>query len=182
MTVLVPADATETEQAIRAAVNIKGPVYIRLGRLALPVLFDESYKFEVGKANTIREGSDVTVIACGLMVGLAVEAADQLAGENIKVRVINMGTVKPIDREAIVKAAAETRAIVTAEEHNIIGGLGSAVAEVLAQTSPVVQEMVGIKDTFGESGPPAELLEKYGLTTKEVVAAVKRAIERKTKI
>lgn len=181
MTVLVPADATETEQAIRAAVNIKGPVYIRLGRLALPVLFDESYKFEVGKAHTVREGSDVTVIACGLMVGPAVEAADQLAGENIKVRVINMGTVKPIDREAIVNAAAETGAIVTAEEHNIIGGLGSAVAEVLAQTVPVVQEMVGIKDTFGESGPPAELLEKYGLTAKEVAAAVKRAIERKTK-
>lgn len=181
MTVLVPADATETEQAIRAAVNINGPVYIRLGRLALPVLFDETYKFAVGKANIVREGSDVTVIACGLMVGPAIEAADQLADENIKVRVINMGTVKPIDRDAIVKAAAETGAIVTAEEHSIIGGLGSAVAEVLTQTQPVVQEMVGIKDTFGESGPPAELLEKYGLTAKEVAAAVKRAIERKTR-
>lgn len=181
MTVLVPADATETEQAIRAAVDIKGPVYIRLGRLALPVLFDESYKFEIGKANTVREGSDVTVIACGLMVGPALEAADQLAGQNIKVRVINMGTVKPIDREAIVKAATETGAIVTAEEHSIIGGLGSAVAEVLAQTVPVVQEMVGIKDTFGESGPPVELLEKYGLTANEVAAAVKRAVGRKSK-
>ena len=179
MTVLVPADATETVQAVRAAVKINGPVYIRLGRLALPVLFNDSYEFEVGKANTIREGSDVTVLACGLMVGPAIEAADKLAGENIKVRVINMGTVKPIDREAIVKAATETGAIVTAEEHNIIGGLGSAVAEVLAQTVPVVQEMVGIKDTFGESGSPAQLLEKYGLTAMDVAAAVKRVIERK---
>lgn len=180
MTVLVPADATETEQAIRAAVSIKGPVYIRLGRLALPVLFDESYRFAIGKANTVREGSDATVIACGLMVGQALEAAEQLAVENIKVRVINMGTVKPIDREAIVKAATETRAIVTAEEHSIIGGLGSAVAEVLAQTVPVVQEMVGVQDTFGESGPPQELLEKYGLTAKDIVVAVKKAITRKS--
>lgn len=180
MTVLVPADATETEQAVRAAVAMQGPVYLRLGRLALPVLFDESYKFEVGKANTVREGSDVTVIACGLMVGPAIEAAEQLAAENIKVRVINMGTLKPIDRDVIVKAAQETGAIVTAEEHSIIGGLGSAVAEVLVQTQPAVQEMVGIKDTFGESGVPAELLEKYGLTTREVVAAIRRAIARKS--
>lgn len=179
MTVLVPADATETEQAVRAAVAMQGPVYLRLGRLALPVLFDESYKFEVGKANTVREGSDVTVIACGLMVGPAIEAAEQLAAENIKVRVINMGTLKPIDRDVIVKAAQETGAIVTAEEHSIIGGLGSAVAEVLVQTQPAVQEMVGIKDTFGESGVPTELLEKYGLTTREVVAAIRRAIARK---
>ncbi|MDT3699126.1 MAG: transketolase family protein [Thermincola sp.] len=182
MTVLVPADATETEKAVRAAVAMQGPVYLRLGRLALPVLFDESYKFEVGKANTVREGSDVTVIACGLMVGPAIEAAEQLAAENIKVRVINMGTLKPIDRDVIVKAAQETGAIVTAEEHSIIGGLGSAVAEVLVQTQPAVQEMVGIKDTFGESGVPAELLEKYGLTTREVVAAIRRAIARKAKI
>lgn len=182
MTVIIPADATETELAVRAAVDIKGPVYIRLGRLGLPVLFDENYKFEAGKAATIREGSDVTVIACGLMVGPAVEAADRLAEENVRVRVINMHTVKPIDRDAVVKAARETKAIVTAEEHSIIGGLGSAVAEVLVQTVPVAQEMVGIKDTFGESGTPAELLEKYGLTARDIVAAVKRVIERKTKI
>lgn len=182
MTVIVPADGTETEQAIRAAVEMKGPVYIRLGRLGLPVLFDENYKFEIGKAVTVREGSDVTVIACGLMVGPALEAADQLAQENIKVRVVNMPTIKPIDREAIVQAAKETKAIVTAEEHNIIGGLGSAVAEVLTETVPVVQEMVGVKDTFGESGPPAELLEKYGLTAKDVVAAVRKVIERKNNL
>ena len=182
MTVIVPADGTETEHAIRAAVDFKGPVYIRLGRLALPVLFDETYKFEIGKAVTVREGTDATVIACGLMVGPAIEAADQLSQENIKVRVINMSTVKPVDREAIVKAAEETKAIVTAEEHNVIGGLGGAVAEVLAQTVPVVVEMVGVKDTFGESGPPAELLEKYGLTAKDVVIAVKKVIARKTRL
>ncbi len=182
MTVIVPADGTETEQVIKAAVEMNGPIYIRLGRLALPIIFDENYKFEVGKAVTVKEGSDVTVIACGLMVGPAIEAAEQLAGENIKVKVINMATIKPIDRDAIVQAAKETKAIVTAEEHNIVGGLGSAVAEVLAQTVPVVQEMVGVKDTFGESGAPTELLEKYGLTAKDIVTAVKRAIERKTSL
>lgn len=181
MTVLVPADGTETEQVIRAATGVKGPVYIRLGRLALPVLFDENYKFEIGKANTVRDGSDVTVIACGLMVGPALEAAEQLSQENIQVRVINMASVKPIDREAIIKAAKETKAIVTAEEHSIIGGLGGAVAEVLTESIPVVQERVGVKDTFGESGTPAELLVKYGLTSKEIIQAVKKVIERKTK-
>jgi transketolase len=181
MTVIIPADGIETELAVKAAVAYKGPVYLRLGRLALPVLFDDSYKFEIGKANMVREGSDVTVIACGLMVGPALEAADKLAGENIGVRVINMHTIKPIDREAIEKAARETKAIVTAEEHNIIGGLGSAVAEVLTATVPVVQEMVGVKDTFGESGPPAELLEKYGLNANAIVEAVKKVILRKTK-
>lgn len=180
MTVIVPADATETEMAVNAAVKINGPIYLRLGRLALPVLFDENYRFEVGRANTIRDGSDVTVIACGLMVGEALQAAEHLSAENISVRVINMHTVKPIDRDAVVKAARETKAIVTAEEHNIIGGLGSAVAEVLTGTFPVVQEMVGVKDTFGESGVPAALLEKYGLTAKDIVNAVKRVIERKT--
>lgn len=179
MTIIVPADGTETELAVKAAVNIKGPVYLRLGRLGLPVLFGEDYRFEIGKANTIRDGSDATVIACGLMVGPALEAADQLAGENIHIRVVNMHTIKPIDREAIVKAAKDTRAIITAEEHNIVGGLGSAVAEVLVGTVPVVQEMVGVKDTFGESGTPAELLEKYGLTAKDIVAAVKKALARK---
>jgi len=179
MTIIVPADGTETELAVKAAVNIKGPVYLRLGRLGLPVLFGEDYRFEIGKANTIRDGSDAAVIACGLMVGPALEAADQLAGENIHIRVVNMHTIKPIDREAIVKAAKDTRAIITAEEHNIVGGLGSAVAEVLVGTVPVVQEMVGVKDTFGESGTPAELLEKYGLTAKDIVAAVKKALARK---
>ena len=179
MTVIVPADATETEKAVKAAVEIRGPVYLRLGRLALPVLFDENYCFELGKAAVLREGQDVTVIACGLLVGPAMEAADILAEENISTRVINMHTIKPIDRDAIVQAARETKAVVTAEEHSIIGGLGSAVAEVLVQTVPVPQEMVGIKDTFGESGSPAELLEKYGLTANGIITAVKKALERK---
>lgn len=179
MHVIVPADGTETAQVIEAAAALKGPVYIRLGRLALPVLFDENYKFEIGKANTVKEGTDAAIIACGLMVGPAIEAAEQLEQENIKVKVINMASIKPIDAQAIINAAKETGAIVTAEEHNIIGGLGSAVAEVLAQSHPTVQEMVGVKDTFGESGVPAELLDKYELNAAAVVAAVKKAIARK---
>lgn len=179
MTVIVPADGTETEKAIRTAVEIKGPVYIRLGRLGLPVLFDENYQFTVGKATLLQDGKDVTIIACGLMVGPALEAAAELAKEGIKARVLNMHTVKPIDQDAIAAAARETGAIVTAEEHSIIGGLGSAVAEVLAETAPAPMERVGVRDTFGESGPPAELLEKYGLTAGDIVAAVKRVMERK---
>lgn len=179
MTVIVPADGTETDKAIRAAVGIKGPVYIRLGRLGLPVIFDENYQFTVGKATQLQEGKDVTIIACGLMVGQAQEAAAELAKEGIAARVLNMHTIKPVDKEAIAAAARETGAIVTAEEHSIIGGLGSAVAEVLAETTPVPMERVGVKDTFGESGPPAELLEKYGLTAREIAAAVKRVLGRK---
>jgi len=179
MTVIVPADAVETEKAVEAAIEVKGPVYLRLGRLGLPVLFDENYRFEVGRAVTLREGSDVTVIACGLMVGQAVEAAEMLAGENISARVINMHTIKPIDRDIIIKAARETGAVVTAEEHSIIGGLGSAVAEVLVQSEPVPQEMVGVRDTFGESGPPSELLQKYGLMAGDIAAAAKKVMGRK---
>lgn len=179
MTVIVPADAVETEKAVEAAIEVKGPVYLRLGRLGLPVLFDEKYRFEVGRAVTLREGSDVTVIACGLMVGQAVEAAEMLAGENISARVINMHTIKPIDRDIIIKAARETGAVVTAEEHSIIGGLGSAVAEVLVQSEPVPQEMVGVRDTFGESGPPSELLQKYGLMAGDIAAAAKKVMGRK---
>lgn len=181
MTVIVPADATETEKAIRAAVEIKGPVYIRLGRLGLPVLFDDSYNFTVGKAYTLQDGKDVTIIACGLMVEPARDAAAELAKAGIQARVLNMPTIKPIDRDAITAAARDTGAIVTAEEHSIIGGLGSAVAEVLAENVPAPLERVGVKDTFGESGKPAELLEKYGLTAEEIVTAVKRVLERKKK-
>jgi transketolase len=179
MTVIVPADAVETEKAVEAAVEIKGPVYLRLGRLGLPAVFDENYRFEVGKAAVVKEGSDVTIIACGLLVGQAVEAAEALAGENISARVINMHTIKPIDRDVIIKAARETGAVVTAEEHSIIGGLGSAVAEVLVQSEPVPQEMVGVSDTFGESGPPTELLQKYGLMAGDIAAAAKKALARK---
>ncbi len=179
MTVIVPADGTETEKAVRAAVELKGPVYIRLGRLGVPVIFDDNYQYTVGKAVTLQDGKDVTVIACGLMVGPAQEAAAALANEGIRARVLNMHTVKPVDKDAIVAAARETGAVVTAEEHSIIGGLGSAVAEVLAETVPVPMERVGVMDTFGESGKPAELLEKYGLTAKDIVRAVKKVLARK---
>lgn len=179
MTLIVPADATETAAAVRAAVAVNGPVFLRLGRLGVPVIFDDGYKFELGKSVTLKEGNACTVIACGLMTGVALEAWELLHLEGIDVRVINMATIKPIDRDAIVKAAQETGAIVTAEEHSILGGLGSAVAEVVVETNPVPMERVGIKDTFGESGTPTELLEKYGLTAKDIVAAVKRAIGRK---
>ncbi len=176
MTVLVPADGIETEQMILEAANYNGPMYVRLGRSAVPTLFDENYKFEIGKGCVVREGNDATIIACGIMVNEAIIAHEALKSEGINVRVINMSTIKPIDKEIIVKAAKETKAIVTAEEHNIIGGLGSAVSEVVGEECPVVVKKVGVKDTFGESGTPAELLEKYGLTSKDIAKAVKEAI------
>lgn len=179
MTVLVPADAEETTQVIRAAAAYHGPVYIRLGRLALPVLFDTDYKFEIGKANVIREGKDIAVIANGLMVVEALKAANVLSTEGIEVTVVNCASVKPIDQETIVKAARNTGAVVTAEEHNIIGGLGSAVAEVLVENYPVPMTRVGVRDVFGESGRPDELLVKYHLTAQDIVAAVKETIKRK---
>lgn len=179
MTVLVPADGVETEGAIKAALEIKGPVYIRLGRLAVPQVNADDYSFQLGKAVKLREGKDVTVIALGLMVHLALEAAELLAGQGIQVRVLNMPTIKPLDLAAITQAAQETGAIVTAEEHSIIGGLGGAVAEALAESVPVPMERVGVKDTFGESGTPQALLEKYGLTSAAIVAAVEKVIGRK---
>ena len=175
MTVLVPADGIETEQMILEAANYNGPMYVRLGRSAVPTLFDENYKFEIGKGCVVREGNDATIIACGIMVNEAIIAHEALKSEGINVRVINMSTIKPIDKEIIVKAAKETKAIVTAEEHNIIGGLGSAVSEVVGEECPVVVKKVGVKDKFGESGTPAELLEKYGLTSKYIAKAVKEA-------
>jgi len=179
MTVIVPADAEETRQAVNLAAEMNGPVYLRLGRPGVPVLFDENYKFAVGKAVTVAEGTKATVIATGIMVGIALEAAEMLRGEGIDVRVLNMATIKPIDREAIITAAKETGAIVTAEEHNVIGGLGSAVAEVIGESCPVPLMRVGVQDTFGESGKPDALLEKYGLTAGNIVAAVKTVIARK---
>jgi len=179
LTVVVPADGTETELAVQAAAAIDGPVYLRLGRLGVPVLFDESYRFEIGKANQVRDGGDVTVIANGIMVSTALEAAEELAAKGIQARIINMHTVKPLDKEAVVRAARETGAIVTAEEHSIIGGLGSAVAEVLVEELPVPMERVGIMDVFGESGLPNELLEKFGLTKDYVIKAVERVMKRK---
>lgn len=179
MTVLSPADAIETEKMLEAAMTIEGPVYIRLGRSDVPVLFDESYHFELGKASMMKSGSDVTIIATGLMVALAMEAADQLKEEGISAQVINMGSIKPIDVDAIKQAALTTGAIVTAEEHSIIGGLGGAVAEVLGDEAPVPLERVGVKDLFGQSGKVTPLMEKYGLTANAIVAAAKKALSRK---
>lgn len=179
MTVIVPADAEETRQAVQVAAEMKGPVYIRLGRPGVPILFDNDYKFAIGKAVTVAEGNEATIVAAGIMTGIALEAAAILDSEGIRVRVLNMGTIKPIDREALIAAAKETGAIVTAEEHNIIGGLGSAVAEVIGESCPVPIKRIGVQDTFGESGTPDALLEKYGLTAKNIAAAVKTVMARK---
>ena len=179
MTVIVPADATETEKAVRAAVDYHGPVYIRLGRMALPVLFDQRYPFQIGRAVVLREGRDLTLIANGIMVAEALIAAEELEARGIQAGVFNMATVKPIDREAIIAAARASGAIVTAEEHSIIGGLGSAVAEVLAEECPVPLVRVGIQDTFGESGHPDELLPKYGLTAADLGTAAEKVLARK---
>ncbi|MCI6458619.1 MAG: transketolase family protein [Terrisporobacter sp.] len=177
MTVLVPADGVEAEKMIFAAAEFNGPMYVRLGRSAVPTLFNEDYNFEIGKGVVLKEGNDATIIACGMMVNEAILAADMLKEENINVRVINMSTIKPIDTELIIKAAKETKAIVTAEEHSIIGGLGSAVSEVVSENCPIIVKKVGINDCFGESGTPAELLEKYGLTAKHIVEKVKEAMQ-----
>lgn len=179
MTVIVPADGVEAEKVIFKIADYYGPVYVRLGRSGVPVIFDESYEFEIGKGIEIKEGNDATVIACGIMVNEAMKAYEILKEEGINLRVINMPTIKPIDKDIIIKAAKETGAIVTAEEHSIIGGLGSAVAEVLVENNPVPVKMVGVKDTFGESGTPGALLEKYGLTSKEIVEAVKELVKNK---
>lgn len=177
MTVLVPADGVEAEKMIFAAAEFNGPMYVRLGRSAVPTLFNEDYNFEIGKGVVLKEGNDATIIACGMMVNEAILAAEMLKEENINVRVINMSTIKPIDTELIIKAAKETKAIVTAEEHSIIGGLGSAVSEVVSENCPTIVKKVGINDCFGESGTPAELLEKYGLTAKHIVEKVKEAMQ-----
>ncbi|MBP2640586.1 MAG: dxs 3 [Firmicutes bacterium] len=179
MTVIVPADAAETSGAIEFAVKHQGPVYIRLGRMAVPDLFGADYQFELGRASQLREGADVTLIACGLMTAAALEAAELLKADGVEARVLNMATIKPIDAQAIMKAAKDTGAIVTCEEHSIYGGLGSAVAEVLMEHAPAPAERVGILDTFGESGTPAALLKKYKLTAADIVAAAKRVIARK---
>ncbi|HWR62100.1 MAG TPA: transketolase family protein [Clostridia bacterium] len=180
MTVISPADAVETRHAIKAAIEHDGPVYIRLGRLGVPVIFDESnYKYELGKGITLSEGSDVTIIATGLMVHAALEAKDALRQEGINARVIDLHTIKPIDVDIIIKAARETGAIVTAEEHNIIGGLGSAVAEVVSESYPVPVLRLGVQDKFGKSGKPEALLEMYGLTAANIVARAKEALKLK---
>ncbi|MBN3033887.1 MAG: transketolase family protein [Candidatus Saganbacteria bacterium] len=179
MTVVVPADAVETEKTIRAAVKYYGPMYVRLSRPKTPVLHPADYDFQIGKGEVMRPGSDLTIIACGTMVAPALEAAAALGQEGLKARVVNLHTIKPLDKELIVRCAGETGAIVTAEEHSIIGGLGGAVAEVVAENAPVPLIRVGLKDVFGESGKPEELLVKYGLTAREIGAAARAALERK---
>ncbi|MGB9661757.1 MAG: transketolase family protein [Moorellaceae bacterium] len=179
MTVIVPADATETRQAVFAAAEHEGPVYIRLGRMSVPVLYGEDYRFRLGKAHWLRQGRDVTIIACGYMVALALEAARNLEAQGYAVGVVNMSTIKPLDRETVLEAARESGAIVTAEEHSIIGGLGSAVAEVLSEEFPVPVRRVGLRDTFGESGSPEELLTKYGLTVADLEKNVKEVLLQK---
>ena len=179
MTVVVPADEKETNAVIEWAAAYEGPVYVRLGRAGVDDVSPEEYTFTPGKSTQLIDGSDVTIIACGALGGPAVEASKALQNNGISARVINMASIKPIDVDAIVKAASETGAIVTAEEHNILGGLGSAVAEVIVAHKPVPVEFVGVQDTFGESGTPTELMTKYGLTTDDIVNAVNRVVARK---
>ncbi len=180
MTIINPADDIETRAAVIAAANYDGPVYMRFGRLAVPRIFDEDYKFEWGKAVVLNEGADVTICATGLMVGEAIEAQKILAEQGISAEVINVHTIKPLDTETILASAAKTGAIVTAEEHNIIGGLGSAVAEAVCEngkTVPVVR--LGVNDVFGKSGPAVELLHIYGLDAQNIVEKAKQAISMK---
>lgn len=179
MTILNPADAVEAKKAVRAAVEMDGPVYLRFGRLAVPVITKESEPFVIGKGNQLTEGTDVTIVATGLMVNEALIAADILKTKGVSARVINMACIKPIDKDILVKAARETGALVTAEEHNIIGGLGSAVAEVLSEALPVPVLRVGVEDTFGRSGPAVELLKLYGLTAEHIVEKALAAVAMK---
>ncbi len=180
MTVINPSDAVEAAGALKAALQTDGPFYIRFGRYAVPVVHDEStYTFEIGKGEVIADGADVTVINSGMFLPNAKEAAEMLAAEGISVRIINMPTVKPLDTELIAKAAAETGAIVTVEEHNVIGGLGSAVAECVCETAPVPVVRMGVNDTFGRSGKVPPLLEAYGLTTAVLVEKIRAALALK---
>ncbi|MBR0399719.1 MAG: transketolase family protein [Mogibacterium sp.] len=173
MKVIVPADAASTKKLMTEEFGVEGPAYFRLGRSGVPAVYSEDAELEVGKGVVLREGNDVAIIACGIMVSAALEAAELLHSEDIEARVIDMHTIKPLDEEMIVRAASECGKIVTAEEHSVIGGLGGAVAEVTAQKCPCRIAMVGQHDVFGESGKPAELLKKYGMTADDIVAAVK---------
>ncbi len=180
MTIINPADNIETRAAVLAAAEFEGPVYMRFGRLAVPRIFDESYKFEWGKAVVLNEGTDVTICATGLMVSEAIEAKKILAEEGISAEIINVHTIKPLDVDTILKSAAKTGAIVTAEEHNIIGGLGSAIAEAVCENAkPVPVLKVGVNDKFGRSGPAVEMLHIYGLDAQNIVEKAKKAISMK---
>ncbi|MFQ5574938.1 MAG: transketolase family protein, partial [Terriglobia bacterium] len=179
MVVLVPCDHEQTKRATEAASAYQGPVYIRFGREKVASMTTAETPFEVGKAQLFREGSDVTIVACGIMVYESMVAAESLATEGISAQVVNCHTVKPLDKSMIVEAVAKTGAVVTAEEHQLDGGLGGAVAEAVSTEIAVPVEMVGVDNTFGESGKPAELMKKYGITAENVVAAAKAAIARK---
>ena len=179
MTIINPADDVETRLAVLAAAELDGPVYMRFGRLAVPRVFDENYKFEIGKGVYLNDGTDVTIIATGLMVERAIQAVELLKNEGISAALINMATIKPIDKDIIIDAAKKTGCIVTAEEHNVIGGLGSAVAEVVAENCPVPVTRVGVEDVCGKSGPALELLEIYGLNAENICKKAKAVIANK---
>ena len=181
MTIINPADESEAKKAVKAALELDGPVYMRFGRLAVPVIFGDDYNFEVGKGVELKDGTDVTVIATGLMVNEALEAFEILKSEGISARIINMHTIKPLDKEIVLKAARETGAIVTAEEHSVIGGLGAAVSETVCEESPVPVVKLGVNDTFGHSGPAVKLLDEFGLRAANIAQKAKRAIALKNK-
>jgi transketolase len=177
MTVVVPADDVETRQATKAIAEHNGPVYMRLGRYPTPTISPEGYHFKIGKSVEVRPGKDIAIIGCGIMVAKALEAAEILARDGVEARVINMSTIKPLDKEAVQRAGAETRLVVTAEEHNIIGGLGSAVAEALAEGRFAPLLRIGVEDQFGQSATADELLEYYGLTGQKVASRIKKAVK-----
>jgi len=179
MTVIVPADAVEMKQAVRACVEYNGPVYLRCIRCETPVIFDENYKFEWNKGVTLRDGKDITIVSTGIMTPEALMAANILIEGGIDVRLIHLHTIKPIDKEILIKAAQETNCIITVENHSIIGGLGGAVAEVLGENCPTLMKRIGINDTFGESGSLDDLFIKYGLTSENIVKEVKELIKKK---
>ena len=179
MVIINPADDIEARAAVFAAAKHDGPVYMRFGRLAVPRIFDEDYKFEIGKAVTLKEGSDVTIIATGLMVNEALMAAEELSKDGISAEVINMHTIKPLDKDAIIKSAKKTGCIVTAEEHNVVGGMGDAVCDAVCSEYPVPVVKVGVEDTFGKSGPAIELLHIFGLDSDNIVEKAKIAIKKK---
>ncbi len=179
MTVIVPCDFNQTKQATIAVAAHEGPVYLRFGRPVMPIFIKEDAKFEIGKADVLIEGTDVTIIACGHLVWKSIEAARILEAQGISVELINMHTIKPLDVQAVLKSVGKTKCVVTAEEHMINGGLGDSIAQVLIQNLLVPQEFVGVNDTFGESGDPMELMTKYGIDTQNVVDAVLKVIKRK---
>ncbi len=180
MTIINPCDDVEAKAAVKAALDFKGPVYMRFGRLAVPVINDaENYKFELGKGVVMKEGTDVTIVATGLLVNEAIEAAKALEADGISARVVNIHTIKPLDKELICKCAKETGVIVTAEEHSVIGGLGSAVADAVTECCPVPVVKIGVNDEYGYSGPAVELLKKFGLSSENIIAKVKEAVKLK---